>query len=183
MVLQFACSKAGLLLYTLDPATAITEPETATKALEAALKLSKANILISQEAGNDVDYIRLAHRVIPELRFFDHSSGLPFVTPRFPHVRLCIHTGFDQDDKEGWIPLRHMIVPSNNLSDYVAGGAANHATTPLAGQFVVDATTGIPTGIATPLTNEQVVATNIWPTYTKILQKDYHAVEGVGVIF
>jgi len=179
MVLQFACSKSGLILYTLDP-TAATSPEAAEKSLKAALELSNANVLVSQEAGNDVNYVRLAQSVIPELRVYSTSSGAPFVTPRFPHLRLCIHTGFDQDDKYGWLPLRHCVVPSDNLKDYV-DAASIGPKTPLAGEFKLDKD-GVPTGTSV-LTNEDVLKKNAWPTYSAILNKKFHQVEGVGVVF
>jgi hypothetical protein len=181
MVLQFACSKAGLILYTLDPALAVGDPEGSKKALAKALELSKANVLVSQEAGSDVNYIKLAEEVIPELRIFDQSSGMPFVTPRFPHLRYPIQTGFDQDEKEGWLRLRYFLVPSGNLDTYVNLGAIS-ATTPLAGEFVLDSK-GIPTGLGKTLTNEQVVKNKVWSTYAAILNKEYHEVAGVGVVF
>ena len=81
MVLQFACSKSGLVLYNLDPTVAITDPEAAKEALSQALTLTKANVLITQEAGSDVNYVRLCEAVIPELRIFDFAEGTPFVTP------------------------------------------------------------------------------------------------------
>jgi len=175
MVLQFACSKSGLILYSLDPTT-VSDPATA---LSAALKASNANILISMEAGNDVNYISVVQQVVPELRVFDVSKGMPFVSPRFPHLRMCIHTGFDQDDKAGWFPLRHMVVPSDNLDNYTQPVTGK---TPLAGQFQVDGN-GIPTGVGATLDNEQVLKQNVWPTYSAILKKEFHDVEGVGVIF
>jgi len=181
MVLQFACSKSGLVLYTLDPSNAATDKQAAKDALAKALELTKANVLVSQEAGNDVNYIQLAESVIPELRIFDQSSGAPFVTPRFPHLRLPIQTGFDQDDKEGWLPLRHMIVPSDNLDTHIDLTKVN-GQTPLAGGLVLDEK-GIPTKLGKPLTNDQVVKNKVWPTYCSVLEKKFHEVEGVGVIF
>lgn len=181
MVIQFACAKSGLILYTLDPKSAITDREASKRALHAALTLTKANILISQEAGDDVNYVNMVHEFIPELLVFDFSQGMPFVTPRFPHLRFCIQTGFDQDDKMGWLPLRHMVVPSDNLSDYVAPELIT-AITPLAGQFTFD-DKGMPTGIKEPMTNSQVLQSGVWPTFSKILKKEYHEVEGIGVIF
>jgi hypothetical protein len=181
MVLQFACSKAGMVLYTLDPSLAATDPAAAEKALTAALTLTKANVLVSQEAGSDVNYVRLAAKVIPELRIFDFAKGMPFVTPRFPHLRFPIHTGFDQDDKAGWLPLRHMIVPSDNLDTYV-NEATITADTPLAGEMVLDKA-GVPVSLGKILTNQQVVASKVWPTYSSILEKKFHEVEGVGVMF
>jgi hypothetical protein len=182
MVLQFACSKAGFVLYSLDPAMAVQDTAQAQKALEAALKVTKANVLVSQEAGSDVNYIRIAEAAVPELRIFDFSMGMPFVTPRFPDLRFCIHTGFDQEDKWGWLPLRHMVVPSNNLESHVDTSKITGAT-PLAGSLVLDKATGIPTGTGPTLTNEQVHAKKIWPTYSNILERKFHEVEGVGVIF
>jgi hypothetical protein len=181
MVLQFACSKAGMVLYTLDPMLATTDPAAAEQALAAALTLTKANVLVSQEAGSDVNYIRLAAKVIPETRIFDFANGMPFVTPRFPHLRFPIHTGFDQDDKAGWLPLRHMIVPSDNLDSYVTESTIT-ADTPLCGELVLDAA-GIPVSLGKTLTNQQVVANKVWPTYASILEKKFHEVAGVGVIF
>jgi hypothetical protein len=180
MVLQFACSKAGFVLYSLDPAVAVTNPEKSKEGLQRALELTEANILVSQEAGSDVNYIRLAEAVVPELRIFDFSTGMPFITPRFPHLRLCLHTGFEQEDKWGWLLLKHMIVPSNNLDQFVPQPITG--TTPLAGSLVLDKD-GVPTGLGATLTNDQVVKQNIWPTYSKILKREYHTVEGVGVVF
>jgi hypothetical protein len=181
MVLQFACSKAGFVLFTLDPELATTDPATAQQALEAALKLTKANIFVSQEAGSDVNYVRLAAGVIPEVDIFDYSCGMPFVTPRFPDLRFCIQTGFDQDDKYGWLLLRHMLVPSGNLDEFVPTGSVS-ASTPLAGELILNEKK-VPTKIGKALTNEQVMKGSAWPTYTKILKKEFHVVEGVGVIF
>jgi hypothetical protein len=181
MVLQFACSKAGFILYTLDAGLAVQDPEKAKVALKAALELTKANILVSQEAGSDVNYIRLAEDVVPELRFFDYSLGMPFVTPRFPHLRICLQTGFDQVDKWGWLPYKHMLVPSNNLEMYVDIKSLS-AKTPLAGEFKLD-NDGIPIGLGKILTNEQVHQEKFWPTYSKILEREFHTVEGVGVVF
>ncbi|GAX11110.1 hypothetical protein FisN_9Hh201 [Fistulifera solaris] len=179
MVLQFACSKSGLVLYTLDPLVAKKDPSKAQQALKAALELTKANILITPEATNDVNYVNLVHNVIPELRIFDTSTGEPFVTPRFPHLRLAVHTGFDQDDKYGWFPLRHMVVPSQNLDSFVTTPPTDQ--TPLAGVLKVQ--DDIPVKVEPVLTNAQVLEKNIWPTYCSILQKKFHTVEGVGVIF
>lgn len=181
MVLQFACSKAGFVLYSLNPELAVTDPESSKAGLKAALELTSANVLISQEAGSDVNYIRLAESVIPELRIFDYSGGMPFITPRFPNVRFCIHTGFDQEDKLGWLPLRQMVVPSNTLDQYVVPDSLNGSTL-LAGTFVLDGK-GIPTGLGKTYTNEEVSKGDVWSTYRKVLNKEYHQVDGVGVIF
>jgi len=181
MVLQFACSKAGFVLYELDPATAIDDPVKAKEQLTAALALTKANVFISQEAGSDVNYVRLAEDVIPELRYFNHEDGMPFLTPRYPDLRFCLHTGYEQEDKWGWLLLKHMLVPSDNLKEHVDVESLT-SKTPLAGQFVMDAN-GIPTGLGTPLTNDEVIKKGIWPTYNKILEKNFHKVEGVGVVF
>jgi hypothetical protein len=180
MVLQFACSKAGFILYTLDPALAVKDPVKAQAALEAALKLTKANVLVSQEAGSDVNYVRLAEAVVPELRIFDFSGGMPFVTPRRPDLRFCVHTGFDQEDKWGWLPLRHMVIPSNNLDSHIDVSMIS-GSTPLAGSL--ELSDGIPVATSTVLTNDQVHDKKIWPTYSSILDCKFHQVPGVGVIF
>jgi hypothetical protein len=181
MILQFACSKAGLILYNLDPALAITDRSKAKTALEAALNLTKANVLISQEAANDVNYIRIVESIVPELRFFEFSSGMPFVTPHFPHLRFCVHTGYDQYQKWGWLRIAHLVVPSNNLDSYVDMKLIHHKT-PLAGQFILDED-GIPTGLGPTLSNAEVYETKHWSTYCNILDRNFHVVEGVGVIF
>ena len=181
MVLQFACSKAGFILYELDPMTAVVDPAKAKEQLAAALAVTQANVLISQEAGSDVNYIRLAEAVIPELRIFTYEEGMPFVTPQYPDLRFCVHTGYEQEGKWGWLLLKHMVVPSDNLDVHVDTASLTGAT-PLAGRFVVDKN-GIPTGVDKPLTNDEVIQKGIWPTYNKILEKQFHKVEGVGVIF
>lgn len=181
MVLQFACSKAGFVLYTLDPSLATQDTTKAQAALEAALRLTKANVLVSQEAGSDVNYIRIAEAAVPELRFFDFGEGMPFVTPRHPDLRFCIHTGFDQEDKWGWLPLRHMVVPSNNLDSHIDTSLIQ-GSSPLAGSLELSPD-GIPVSLGPTLCNERVHQQKIWPTYSRVLDRNFHHVEGIGVIF
>ena len=80
--------------------------------IENARESTNANILVTQEAGSDVNYVRLCKEVIPEIRVWDFGKGLPFLSPRFPHLRYPVHTGFDHEDKHGMIPYRHMLIPS-----------------------------------------------------------------------
>ena len=181
MVLQFACSKSGLVLYNLDPALAVSDTEAAKEALSKALTLTKANVLISQEAGDDVNYVRLCNSVIPEIRIFDYADGKPFVTPHFPHLRMCIHTGFDQQDKWGMLKLKHMLVSSENLDDYLEGFSIS-GTTPMLGELVLDAN-GIPTSVGKTKTNEEVFKSGELDTYSKVLNREFHVVEGVGVVW
>ena len=181
MVLQFACSKAGLIFYHLDPSLATTDPDKAKSALSKALTLSKANVLVTQEAADDVNYISLVEDIIPEIDLFDFAMGKPFVCPQFPHLRFPIHTGFDQEHKWGFLPLRHMLVPSENLDEFVDKFNLS-GTTPLLGQFTLGAD-GVPTGVGKPLTNDEVVKSNAWPTFSSILKKEFHEVEGVGVVW
>jgi len=181
MVLQFACSKSGFVLYNLDPSLATMDTEVAKEALSAALTLTKANVLISQEAGSDVNYVRLCDQVIPELRIFDFAEGRPFVTPRFPHLRFPIHTGFDQDDKWGMLLLKHMIIPGDNLDDHLDGFAVD-GSTPLLGELKLDSK-GIPTGLGKVATNDEVTKSGVLESFSKILKREYHEVEGVGVVW
>lgn len=181
MVLQFACSKSGMVLYNLDPALATADSEAAKEALSAALTLTKANVLVAQEAGSDVNYVRLCESVIPELRIFDFAEGKPFVTPRFPHLRFPIHTGFDQDDKWGMLLFKHMIIPSDNLDEHLDGFTVD-GSTPLLGELKLDSK-GIPTGLGKVATNDQVTKSGALETYSKILKREYHEVEGVGVVW
>lgn len=181
MVLQFACSKSGLVLYNLDPDLATNDPEKAKEALAKALTVTKANVLISQEAGCDVNYVRLCEAVIPEVRFFDFAEGKPFITPRFPDLRLPIHTGFDQDDKWGMLTLKQFVVPADNLSDHLHGFTVT-GSTPFLGELVVGAD-GIPTGTGKIQTNDEVAKSGSLETYSKILNRDFHVVEGEGVVW
>lgn len=178
MILQFACSKAGLILYELDPSLAITDPASSKLALEKALTITKANVLVSQEAGDDVNYVQLAESVIPELQISDMSSGMPFISPRFPHLRFCLQTGFDDEDTEGWYRYAYFLVPGEEAKNLATVGP----NLPLKGELELNPQ-GIPTGVKTALTNQQVIDQKVWPTYSKILEKDFHNVEGVGVIF
>lgn len=181
MVLQFACSKSGLVLYNLDPDLATNDPEKAKEALAKALTVTKANVLISQEAGCDVNYVRLCEAVIPEVRFFDFAEGKPFITPRFPDLRLPIHTGFDQDDKWGMLTLKQFVVPADNLSYHLHGFTVT-GSTPFLGELVVGAD-GIPTGTGKIQTNDEVAKSGSLETYSKILNRDFHVVEGEGVVW
>lgn len=181
MVLQFACAKAGMILYSLDPELATKDRVAAQDALSKALTLTKANVFVSQEAGSDVPYVTLAEQVIPELQIYDTACGMPFVTPRFPHLRFCLQTGFDQDDKWGWWRYQYFLSPSNNLDKFVKQDTLNDDT-PLAGELVLDAN-GMPTQLGSVKTHAQVMEEKLWPTYASILEKEFHTVEGVGVIF
>lgn len=182
MVLQFACSKSGLILYNLDPMLATENPEAAKEALAQALTVTKANVLITQEAGSDVNYVRLCESVIPEVRLFDFAEGKPFVTPRFPHLRFPIHTGFDQDDKWGMLLLKHFVVPADNLDELLPSGFTVSGSTPLLGELILDAK-GIPTGTGKIKTNDEVLKSGVWDTFSKILKREYHEVQGVGVVW
>jgi len=181
-ILQFACSKAGLVLYNLDPAQAITDPEGAKKSLARALEVTEANVLVTQEAGNDTNYVKLVESVVPETRMFNFGDGMPFFTPRFPHLRFPIHTGFDIKDKAGMEPLKHMLCPADTLQDQLTAiGAKIDGKTPLMGQLTTGSD-GLPQK-GTVLSNEDVYKSGEWPTFTSILKKDYVEIEGVGVVF
>ena len=179
-VLQFACSKAGFVLYSLDPAQAIEDPEGAKASLAKALEVTKANVLVSQEAGDDVHYAQLCKEVIPEIRIFDFACGMPFISPRYPHLRFPVHTGFEIGDNYGMVPLKHLLVPSGELSSLL-GGASISAKTPVGGELVVGKD-GLPAK-GRVLTNEEVIKGNVWPQVSSILRKEYSDVNGVGVIF
>jgi len=182
-ILQFACSKAGFVLYNLDPSLAITDPAAAKTALSKALELSEATCLFTQEAGDDVNYTQLVKEVIPEIRIFGFESGMPFFTPRFPNLRFPIHTGFDQWEKEGMLPLKHMLVPSGELNNLLdASGEKLDGKTPLLGEFALDKS-GIPEKKGKTLSNDEVLKGNVFPQVSSILSKQYTEVKGVGVVF
>lgn len=178
-VLQFTCSKAGFVLYNLDPSQAITDPEGAKDSLKHALEITKANILVSQDAGDDTNYVRLVHQLIPETVIFDFGLGVPFISPRFPHVRFPVHTGFDISGNPGMVPLKHMLSPTDNYETWVKDYDLN-GSTPLMGEFVMK--DGLPK-LGRVLTNDEVVKEKKWPILASILNKEYSEVEGVGVVF
>eukprot|EP00978_Attheya_sp_CCMP212_P009372 scaffold22128_cov39-Attheya_sp.AAC.2 len=182
-VLQFACSKAGFVLYSLDPAEAVTDPEGAKKSLGKALEVTEANVLVTQEAGSDVSYLQLTKFVIPEIRIFDFADGQPFFTPRFPHLRFPIHTGFDNDDKEGMVAYKHMLSPTGKLSEFLrdCGVPAPNGRSPLYGELVKGKDGLLAKGKT--MTNEEVYKANIWPEFTSVLNKEHTKVGGIGVIF
>eukprot|EP00545_Synedropsis_sp_CCMP1620_P003056 CAMPEP_0119013116 /NCGR_PEP_ID=MMETSP1176-20130426/7955_1 /TAXON_ID=265551 /ORGANISM="Synedropsis recta cf, Strain CCMP1620" /LENGTH=281 /DNA_ID=CAMNT_0006966171 /DNA_START=14 /DNA_END=859 /DNA_ORIENTATION=+ len=179
-MLQFACSKAGFLLYNLDPAQATSDPEGAKAALKKALEITNANILITQEAGSDVNYVRLCKEIIPEIRVFDFGEGMPFLSPRFPHLRYPVHTGFDHEDKDGMVPYRHMISPSGELG-YLLEGKTISGATPLRGELKMGAD-GLPS-IGKVMNNDEVDKSGVWPIYSAILKKEYQDIEGVGNVW
>mmetsp|Transcript_2700 Transcript_2700/g.3196 ORF Transcript_2700/g.3196 Transcript_2700/m.3196 type:complete len:313 (+) Transcript_2700:62-1000(+) len=180
-ILEFACSKAGFILYKLDPNLG-KNPEAAKRALKSALEITKANIFVTQEAGSDVNYVRLVKEVIPEIRVWDFSEGLPFLSPRFPHLRYPVHTGFDFQDKIGMIPYRHMLSPSGDLPDLLKEYDPLKGSTPLYGEFEVDSD-GIPTSKGKIWSNDEVKKANNWPIYNCILNKEYKEIEGIGNIW
>ena len=168
-MLQFACSKAGFVLYNLDPSQAITDPEGAKESLKKALEITEANILVTQEAGSDVNYVRLCKEVIPEIRVWDFGEGRPFLSPRFPHLRYPVHTGFDHEDKGGMIPFRDMIIPSGELGELLGEHTMSGAT-PLFGELKIG-TSGPSKGKV--MSNDEVSKSNVWPIYSAILKKEY----------
>ena len=178
-VLEFACSKAGFVLYNLDPALAITDRDGAKASLKKALEVTEANILVTQEAGSDVNYVKIVKEVIPETRLWDFGEGLPFFSPHFPHLRYPCHTGFDHQNKEGMIPFRHLIVPSGLLEEQLAGWKAS-GDTPLFGELKMG-----PDGPTKGkiLSNDDVAKHNVWPLYNSILKKEYLEVPGIGNVW
>lgn len=185
-ILQFACSKAGMLLYHLDPnpELAKTNPDASKAALSKALELTKANVLVQLEAGSDVNYIRLTEGVIPEIRIFDFCEGMPFFTPRYPHLRFPINTGYDIEDKAGMCLYKHFLVPSNNLDTLLAnsGSKSLDGKTPLLGELVYGSD-GIPVKTGKIMSNEDVFKAKAWPEFTSILSREYKEIPGVGVVF
>lgn len=185
-ILQFACSKAGFLLYHLDPnpELAKSNPDKAKAALAKALELTNANILFTQEAGSDVNYVNLTEGVVPEIRIFDFADGMPFFTPRYPHLRFPVHTGYSIVDKEGMYAFKHFLVNSNNLDSMLrdTGSKALDGKTPLLGELVLD-NDGIPVKTGKVMTNEEVFKAKAWPEFSSILSREYKEIGGVGVVF
>ena len=169
-------------MYWLDPKTAIKDPELARKALSNALHVGKINVLVSQDAADDVEYVRLVERLMPELRFFDHMDGYPFINPRYPHLRFPIHTGWTRMTKEGFLMIRDFHVPAEGLLETLTFHHTINADTPLMGRFVLGKD-GVPIGLEKPLTNKEVLENNEWPIYASILRREYINVEGKGVVF
>lgn len=184
-ILQFACSKAGFLLYHLDPnpELAKSDPEAAKKNLAKALELTEANVLITQEAGDDVNYIDLTTGVIPEIRIFDFEEAAQFFTPRYPHLRFPVHTGFSVVDKEGMMAFKHFLLPSNNLDALIRDSGSNEldGKTPLLGELVLDKD-GVPVKTGKIMTNEEVFNAKVWSEFTSILNREYKEIAGVGVV-
>ncbi len=106
---------------------------------------------------------------------------MPFFSPRFPHLRLPIHTGFDYTDKDGFVPLQDVLCDTEDL-DGAMGGAVVDGSTPLMGELKMGGN-GVPTGVGKVLSNEEVVKSGAWPQFSSILKKEYTEVEGVGVVF
>lgn len=180
-ILQFACSKAGLVLYSLDPAQAASDPDGACGALEKALTDTNAVALFTLQAGNDVDYLRLCKKVIPETKLFDFSTGEQFFSPKFPNLRMPIHCGFDNmDDKYGFVVYKHLLLPNRATSSLLEGIEITDKT-PLHGELV-SGTEGLPAKGKT-LSNDEVLKEKVWPEFSSILEKKYIEVPGTGVIF
>jgi len=111
------------------------------------------------------------------------DDGMPFISPRFPHLRLAVHTGFDYTDKAGMVPLSDMLCPTENVEGALkATGSVVSGKTPLMGELVVGED-GIPTNKGKALSNDEVVKSGKWPEFSSILKKEYREVEGVGVVF
>jgi len=186
-ILQVACSKGGFILYHLDPSLAITNREAAKASLKNALEVTEATCLFSQQAGDDVNYVRICKEVIPEVRYFDIYEGMPFFTPRFPHLRFPIHTGLDVDAGEclGIIPYKYFLVPiSPEFKKFHAPKSSQvlDGSTPLMGELIVDEKNGsVKKGKL--LSNDEVMKSMAWPQVCSMVKKEYIEVEGIGVVF
>ncbi len=106
---------------------------------------------------------------------------MPFFSPRFPHLRLPIHTGFDYEDKAGFVPLHDTLCATGDLEGVMNGNLVDGAT-PLKGELQVDSN-GVPTDVGKVLSNEEVVKSGCWPEFSSILKMQYSEVKGVGVVF
>jgi len=106
---------------------------------------------------------------------------MPFFTPRYPHLRFPVHTGYSIVDKEGMYAFKHFLVPSNNL-DSMLRGTALDGKTPLLGELVLD-NDGIPVKTGKVMTNEEVFKAKAWPEFSSILSREYKEIGGVGVVF
>ena len=173
---------SGMILYCLDPTQAITDKEGAKASLGKALEITEANILFQLEAGNDTNYVTLLHQVVPEVQIFDFGEGYAFLTPRYPHLRMCIHTGFCDEHTIGMYPYKHMLINSNDTESRLESkGFTLTAQNPLLGELKTGAD-GLPS-LGKVLTNEEVLTSGVWPEYNAILTKKYLEIPGVGVIF
>ena len=128
-----------------------------------------------------MNYVNLTEGVVPEIRIFDFADGMPFFTPRYPHLRFPVHTGYSIVDKEGMYAFKHFLVPSNNL-DSMLRGTALDGKTPLLGELVLDSDV-IPVKTGTVMTNEEVFKAKAWPEFSSILSREYKEIGGVGVVF
>ena len=106
---------------------------------------------------------------------------MPFFSPRFPHLRLPIHTGFDYADKAGMVPLSDCLADTGDLESVMSGGVVD-GSTPLMGELQIGGD-GVPTGVGKAMSNEDVVQSGAWPEFSKVLKKEYSEVAGVGVVF
>jgi hypothetical protein len=174
-ILQFACSKAGLILHTLSPA------HTSPTILSRALTSTSATVLVTPEHHDDVNYVDIVKDVMPEILIFDFARGAPFLSPRFPHMRFPIHTGFDHEDKSGLLPLKHFLVPSENLEEFTGAFGAMDGSTELFCEVEVTGDDNVSLGKV--MTNDEVVKSGVWPVFNSILKREYSEIEGVGVIF
>lgn len=182
-ILQLACSKGGFLLYQLDPSVATTNIDAAKASLKNALEITEATCLFSQQAGDDVNYVRIVKEIIPEVKFFDIYEGKPFFTPRFPHLRFPIHTGLDivASECRGIIPYKYFLVPVTGELDKLLNGAELSGSTPLLGELTTEKDGTVKKGKI--LTNDEVLMSKAWPEVCSMVNKEYIEVDGVGVIF
>jgi hypothetical protein len=77
--------------------------------------------------------------------------------------------------------FKHFVVPSGNLDDLLNNFIVD-GNTPFWGELLVDAK-GMPTGLGKVMTNDEVSKSGTLETFSKILKKEFHTVEGVGVVW
>lgn len=54
-------------------------------------------LVAAQVALVEESVVPALHEAVSELRHYSTDSGLPFRCAKLPSLRLCIHTGFDQE--------------------------------------------------------------------------------------
>jgi hypothetical protein len=118
---QLAAAQAGLVISCVDPELNSVE------AFEKVLHESEARVVIVEE-----QHCQNLQAAIPEMEWFStilDFSGKPFRSRKFPQIRYCVHTGFDQ--VAGVYDFKQMLLYSGESSSLAAVQSTIKDSTPL----------------------------------------------------
>jgi hypothetical protein len=163
-VTLLAAAKMGIKVIDIDPAV------NTVASVREALKLASCKAIFFDPVVQDVDYLKLLRKSIPEFFYYDDEYGEQFHSKYFPELKLFVQTGMDVEC--GCINYKNIFLknPAVNMSDAVASALkddtpAYTSVTAENGKVVAGRT----------LTHGQLLSSGLpsWQFAQRIINKEY----------